>query len=1682
MNDQRPESGSTPTSATAPSPALLDRVVSLYDAGLYVQAYRESEREAPLSSWRGAQARVLAGRLASSLEGRRLGEALITRGYRENPQSVHAWYFYLLRLQNRFGPLSAWRFLKRYAVLPENTPADHQADWFTAWASVLSQLRDFTAAGEWLDRAEAVSANNNWVFVQRAYWLEEQDRYVEALEWTGRARALAPWYRPAVLQEADLLRLLGRNEEALALLSEASTRLESPSVTAQLAVLQVELNQHKEAMASLDRYESLALLMEKPYRNWLEGKRSDICYQLGDHARALEYAEKTSHAFFSQLKENLRAAKPEARRVLLSVPFVRQHWMTCAPATLTMLCRYWGRKAEHLEIAEAICYDGTSDHSERHWSEQNGWLTREFTVTWETARALLNRGVPFALTTVNPTSGHLQAVCGFDERRGTLWVRDPNQHTLTEYLGESWLSDYRSTGPRGMLLLPEDEVGRLDGLELPDAALYDGYYRLQRALAAHDRDGAQRELDAMLTMSPEHRLVIQARRTLAIYDGDSAAILECNNQLLAMFPNTSHLLLSKLGCLQQLSRRDEALEFLKTLVERPNAWIVFWQRYAKMLSADVRQADAAIRWLRRTIQRQPQEGAHYHTLAGVLWDVGRFQESLELYRFAACLNQTDEHLAMSYFRATRFFRQTELGLAFLRERCRQAGKRSSDPARTLYDALDVLDRATEALAMLDDTVRQRPDDGAFMLFAAWAHAQHGNPARGQELLEQARGKSPRGEWLQAAARLADRRGDHVESLRLWRALAELEPLNMTAQRRIPQLIAESKGRAETKTYLSRLMERFPHHYEINCLRVQWLRDENPAEYEAAIRHLLTIHPVDVWAHRELAIALNQQNRFAEALAVCDDAIRIMPRDAQNHYIKGTVLEKDGQLIAAAEQYRHAIRLSADAEDAMDGLLGLCESSAERIEALRFVQSELERQVIFGDGLLAFRRCAQSALAPDELLARLREAHTARPDLWQSWSALIQQLIHIERLDEALQTAETATRRFPSLPRLWLDLADAHRARRNTEGEIAAIEQALQINPNWSFAMRRLSEALERQGKLDRERETMEKAVLRDPLDEFNHGYLADALWRAGQKEAALARIQQAIEVSPGYEWAWSRLADWGAQLGQTNLAVDMARALTKHKPGQARSWWMLAKQLESERDPAEFLGALDKVIELNPRHVDACDLRAWKLAELGRYDEALAACNPPAWNNKPPMILRGRAAWVQGQRGNRADAIARMRQLVELDRDYLWGWRRLADWYEADKEDKKYLEATEEMVRLSPRYAVAYGYRGDARLRNGLQSEAKTDFQKAIELDPHYRFAVFNLFDLQLADGELPAAEATLAVTQAWNKPDSSSPDYYVMARQAQLLIRQGAPEKALGMLPDIARAPERDNWPLDAVADALTQAGWQRRTLRVLWRCMDDPRTIATAGQWWAKHAIRSARIKLAWKLLVNLMRQLRGDNRPGVAFLRALSQAGCSRLIWFYVHLNWNGLQSNTRLWGEATYAFVFHSLFRPGARWACTWTQHKGLEPWMLNNAIQCLMARCQYPQAIRLGQHAITVDDRDSENKLWLATALFLHGDVQECATLMKQLETVSWDKRMTALHACLRGALDVESAPPDQRWNVWLDARKRIRIVVGKYKFFYREPQLYRTRRHCLRRMAMRTGGLRAQCGYLYELFDEWLPS
>jgi tetratricopeptide (TPR) repeat protein len=1636
------------------APEDLERIRDLYERGLYQQAYAVARNYGPLARWDGAAARLLAGRLAGNLGARRLACSLHLRTWRADRSNPEALYYATYAVLERRGPLSAWETLRPYGDFAD-APPRVRSDLMSLRAEIAAALRDFDTAEHWLGRADELAADRTWTWVTRARVLELEDRYAEALEAVRRALEVRPWFRPAVQGAAHLLQLLDRDAEALALLRDAAGRLESGAVVAQLMSLETELGLFAEARGRAERLVDLYPLRERDLDQWVAARRCDAAYYCGDFARAAELAAGAKLPFYDRLAGRLAAPDPSARRVLLPVGFVRQHHMTCAPATLSAISRFWSMPAEHLAVAETICYDGTPAHSERRWAEENGWTAREFTVTWESATALLDRGVPFTLTTVEPGSAHLQAMIGYDARRRTFLVRDPYERHFGEFSEPETLQRYRPTGPRGMLLVPRGREGLLEGIDLPEAELYDGLTAVLGALAKHDRARAWAAYEALAARATAHRLTLQARRSLASYDADRVAQLSSVEELLRLYPDDANLQLSKLALLRDLARRDEREALLRKLAAESEAAPIFAQQYARELSADARRHPEAVALLRRAIHRSARDAESFHVLAGILWAGRRREEALELYRFAACLEDKNEAYAESYFVASRHLRQTAAALLFLRNRFRRFGKKSGWPARTLFWAYEQLERTTEAFQALDEALRLRPDDGDLLLFAAEAGARYGDFERAGRALREAEGKSHPAAWLRAAAPLAGTRGELKEALALWRKVVEAEPLAMDAQASVARLLAETEGRQEAFAYLRREVERFPHHGGIHQLRIEWLREGDPEEYEAAIRRLVELNPADAWSRRELAFHLGRQRRFAEAAEHADAACWLEPSAPWSHYARARVLAAAGRTGEAREACREAIRLSVDTEPAIHELVRSCGSAAERREALAFVHQELVRQVIFGDGLLTYREVARDTLDPEELMKTLREAVAARPDLWHAWAAIVRHATDMNRLDEALELARQATERFPLVPRLWIDLANVCQLRGDGEGELAALRQALRISPTWGVASRELAAALERAGDFKAARGVLEQAVLRSPLDAYNHGGLAQMHWKLGEKEAALARLEQVVRLDPGYDWAWGTLVEWSRELGRSDVPVRLARELTGRRAGEARSWLVLARTLGGPEALEERLAALRRAVELDPRGVDARDLRAALLADAGRFEEALEACGglDPA-----PLELRGRAAWVEARRGRRELAVERMKAIVAEDPSYFWGWNQLADWYREGGAAAEYLEAAQWLVRLAPQSEAALGTLADARLRSGDRAAAKSLFRRSLEISPAYAYGGLSLFDLAFEDGDLDEAERVL---EGLGKQVGGE---YVGAREVQLACRRGDRARAERALERLCASRLDDRWPLDAAYEAMERAGAGERAAELFRRALGGAEANPLLAALWVRHAAAGRR----WKRCEEFLRGLRG--RPGPwgqgasAYVEALGDRRRRFRLRRFVRANRQALRADTLTWGSVGYAFKAVHDEKGCAEWLSDWPTRKEARPWMLLNLVGALRAVGRDGEAAGAGRAALFLppDATRAKHRVWLALDAAVDGDPAEALEAVKEVDGPDLPDYYRFLASLARAA--AESRTGDRR-EAFAKAREHLRRATRMLRAYAKDRALRRCYGRAVGRVARGRGGV-----------------
>ena len=1584
----------------------LPEILALYDEGQCLDAWTIAQRFGPIDQWPSVEAKIVGGRLVRHLGAPRLSSLLHLRCFRAHRENATAQYYHLYRVHERRGALVAWLERQRFGAPPGDDP-EAVADYHGQCAQLLGALRDFERAEQQLALSRAAREARPYWYVERTSLSLLQDKYLDGLNWAQEGLSRYRRYPPLITFPADCLQLLGRSDEALEVLRTALQESQSSLVIGYLIRLLMQRRLFDEVPSALSRFEELAPLIEPEGKKWLISARADVAMYRGDYAKAMEYIEQLDNPYHKRIGENLRAFLDDPQRgtprhVEMPVPFVRQHHMTCAPATLTAISQFWNRPAEHLSVAEEICYDGTPDYSERNWANTNGWKTKEFRVDWSSARAVIDRGIPFTLTTSDVAAGHLQAAIGYDEPTRVLLVRDPTVHDTLEINVHDYLENQASTGPRGMAMVPLEQASVLDELDLPDSEQYDLYHEVQVALDRHDRANAAEWHQRMVAKHPTHRLTHTARRAIAGYDDNAREDLAATDALLALFPNDQRLVINRLKCLRQISTRAERLAWLETAAANPLSDALLWLEYAIELRADDRCIPAALDQIRRAMRRRPDNPDAIRLLADTYWQLGRHVDATELYRFAACLSPMREDFAQAYCAACRWLRQPETGLAFLRARYEQMGAQSGHPSMSLFNALEDLERGDEAFTTLEAAIERRQDDGPLRLFAAMKYAQYGRADAARFHLEAARGAVKHVAWLAEAAREARLRGDHEEALGRWREILEVRPLDLEAHRMTALLLSSTATREAAIEHLQNYCSAFPHHAGLQRLLYHWRANDPAAMREAVLRKMIDIDRADAWAVRELAVNLTHQARFDEALASSNEAIALDAHHPAGHAVKGHVLKAVGRFTEAAECYRAAVTSAAAATDAIQGLLDVSgEKLQDRIAALEFVQAQLASQPMVGDGVLSFRALARGVLTPAELLASLRRLSEQRPDLWQADAALVRHLTEMggENVDEALAIARRLTERLSTTAAVWFELSLVHRARLEPEDEIAALARCRDLSPEWIEPIQHMADALERAGRPNETRQLFEAAIKRAPLAPELRIRLAMLMHREGEKDRAIETVRHTLLVNPDFDWAWQVLADWSNAGGRDAIeqTLNFARAFTESRPREVSAWLRRAELALRVNQPEEALAAVEEAIAVNPQHVESHDVHAIVLTRLRRFRAAEEACHPAILAERAPSMLEGRAAWVDAQRGDMRHAIERMHAVVEHARDYTWGWSQLVEWHAAQNQLKQAADAAERWAWLAPTYIVPLGWLGDLKQRAGDVAGAKKVFQRAMRLEPDYLFAGMRFFGIQKDERSFEDAARTLEILRPYLRGED------LEVALIELDAAQSKLDSTLHRIQALCRSPAVDVTALANAIDAVVRPSWFKPLERAIRGVLGEGTSNSGTPWVWARVRIKRNRLGglRAYRGLVG-----KGDAGKNAmyALITAIGERAKKRGVSLFArwYLDWHialivlcsrEWRNDDELWGKIGYALLCRNRQHFVSLWMRNWRRRPGAESWMLQNLTLALLGLGRDREALAVLRHIVSTFSAKADIgyrlKLWGALSVALDNELDVADRLLHE---------------------------------------------------------------------------------------------
>lgn len=1605
-----------------PDAGTLARIGELCDAALFMQAHALAQRGGAFETWESVPALCTASRLARHLGAPLIGRKCALKAYRREPQSAEARFWAGTEWFELRGPLATWEWLQKYEP-PADTAAGALADLCWLKAMVFIAFRDFAVAQQWLTRADALEPNQPYTRALRVSWLSAQDRYDEALELAQAAVQSDPGHRPSVQALAALLQLHGRFDEAVDLLLQAAAKMECGALYLEAARLQLELGRYAAVDPTVDRAQALLPLADAELGQRFASLRSDAAYHLGDTRRAIAQARAADTPFFSKLADRI-AARRSGARVLLEVGFVRQHHLTCVPATLTTLARYWNQSVDQLELADRICYDGTRAHAERQWAEQNGWVTREFTATWETARALLDRRVPFILDTVHVVSAHAQAVIGYDERRGTLYIRDPFLPATMEAEAEAFLDAFKAHGPRGFALVPKAHAALLEGIRFQDAELFDLADSVEAALEAHDRSRASTLLTRLEAEAPDHRLTLLVRRAIAAYDSNWLGLQAAIERGLERYPNEPTWLLSLIGVLRQTAPSRQVAERLAAICADPKAHPVFQELLAQEHIEDARCVEATSRRLRQVARQLRERAAPVGNLAHCEWSRLRFDRALDLYRLAACVEPTNEQWAQAYFRAALVRGQSEQALGFLTERAERFVRRAAAPAISLFHALEALDRAEHGFEALDRALSARPDDGDLLRFAAEALARYARfePARAR--LEAARAHSPRAAWLRSAATIAVCAGEHQRALELTREILEAEPLAIDAHRSLAARLTAIHSPGRAIEHLTEVSARFPENAALLELRIEWLKDEEPREIERALRALLALQPENAWAQRELALTLARLGRFPEAQTACEAALALAPHEVQGALTQARVQELSGRFDLAKAAYQAALELTADSALAISSLVEMAADADESLSLLQNIERRVTEASTSGDGILAWYHAARRHLEPSALGARLTALRERRADCWTVWLCSAQHLRGLQA-EAAVPIAEEAVERFPLLPALWLELSRCQGAAGNAAAELAAAERAVTIAPHYVAATLALAETLGRQHSQEQALATLTRGLHFEPASTELLLARADLLWRLAQRDEALDAVQRAIELEPSNAEAWRRIATWNHS--DAFDAVEMVARLAARRPWDPQMLLRLA-ELQVTADPSAALGSIDKAIELDPSSIEAHDLRAEIAARLGHRAVALAACRPAHFGDTPPVPLRGREAWISAAFGDVASAMTQMKQILRERPDYAWGHRELAEWADDAGEQQTALEAAQALVRLDPTSAMAHGYLGQALAALDKPGEARQAFRRALEIAPTYRFAADRYLSLLAGAKEFERAERALRRIARHAEPYDAAYFECRLAGQQGQTRRAEAAARAAFTTPDVP-API-----IEAITHELGAARAEAILRPLIFNSDAKHAELVQAGLAYAELAQGWARCTFALGERPSRTELQKLQRRSGAAaeavMHRMLDDWGergrVGRALWFLLR-HWSFIRQSDLLWGGMSFVFANANWVLATVLWM-RGHERRRAQPWMLLNLAVNLRALGRFQAAGAVSRTALSLppDHASPCHLTYLALDAVRAGQIEQAEVLLFDAGRQKLNDFFGGLHDLATSIVALHRAPAEERSeaSVW----------------------------------------------------------
>jgi tetratricopeptide (TPR) repeat protein len=356
-----------------------------------------------------------------------------------------------------------------------------------------------------------------------------------------------------------------------------------------------------------------------------------------------------------------------------------------------------------------------------------------------------------------------------------------------------------------------------------------------------------------------------------------------------------------------------------------------------------------------------------------------------------------------------------------------------------------------------------------------------------------------------------------------------------------------------------------------------------AEAAGYYRVSLAIRPKTVAAYNNLGVALRRQNDLPAALAAFKKALDLDPKFALGWNNLGNTLGQMDDPLGAIDAYKKAVSLDPKQKLAWPNLGAALHKQKDLPAAIDAYKKTL---ALDPNNAKVWKYLGNALYQQKDLPAAIdayKKAVASDPQDAVAWNNLGYTLRKLEDVPGAIAAYKKAVASDPKHADAWNNLGNALREQKDLPAAIDAHKKALAINPKFALAWYGLGNALGDRQDHSAAIDAFEKALAIDPKDARFWNNLGNALHRQKNEPAAVEAYKKAIALDPQLAFAWFNLGRALGEMKDVRGAIDAFKKGLAVAPKDAQAWIYLGNTLLAERDRPGAIDAYKKALDLDPK-------------------------------------------------------------------------------------------------------------------------------------------------------------------------------------------------------------------------------------------------------------------------------------------------------------------------------------------------------------------------------------------------------------------------------------------------------------------------------------------------------------------